>query len=661
MDFRKTQIGCMLEQMKLAMLAHIPVIYIPTDQMELIHEILYSDNTIDSLVPRVKYDSEKKAVVKLADKEYGVKDDEKRTFSSIKDNYLIFVNSIDSDVVRCPSILLTYTTKWDKVETGIRNFISDYMGMKRSKDNNPNPYHVANISRSLCIVVTPTEQVIPENIAPYVMTVRVPALLDEEIEAVIASEFNAESMDISVLRRSEVLYSQMIVSLRGFSVLRIRQLLRQMIASQSIDFNHVNADAVLAAIRVSKKQMLENCNGLKWEETNATNAAGLDSISKWLEERIDIFSDPERAAQCHTDIPNGLLISGIPGSGKSLMAKTAAYKLGLPLISLDMGALLNSLMGESEHNMINALRMSENMAPCVLWIDEIEKAFSGSSQNSSSSDGGVGRRMFGKFLTWMQEKTAACFVFATSNDITCLPPELFRSERFDRKYFTFMPKAEECAQIFASNIKAQNKSYREELEAMPVSKRAKMAQQLFATNLERDSFWLDIINQECTASMDACHLKLKERNDVNESEKEDDVYVWSSSSRPKNKLMTGADISALIKEAKFLIRPLGYSDTIQTVIYGEYQMKNAVEQMMRSRTFKPYGETNLKDIVRCFLKLHENEFVPASGTCILDFERYDEDKCIYRHNPASDRWPNPYDQVLYYTIVGAINQYAKNL
>lgn len=404
MDFRKTQIGCMLEQMKLAMLAHIPVIYIPTDQMELIHEILYSDNTIDSLVPRVKYDSEKKTVVKLADKEYGVKDDEKRTFSSIKDNYLIFVNSIDSDIVRCPSILLTYTTKWDKVETGIRNFISDYMGMKRSKDNNPNPYHVANISRSLCIVVTPTEQVIPENIAPYVMTVRVPALLDEEIEAVIASEFNAESMDISVLRRSEVLYSQMIVSLRGFSVLRIRQLLRQMIASQSIDFNHVNADAVLAAIRVSKKQMLENCNGLKWEETNATNAAGLDSISKWLEERIDIFSDPERAAQCHTDIPNGLLISGIPGSGKSLMAKTAAYKLGLPLISLDMGALLNSLMGESEHNMINALRMSENMAPCVLWIDEIEKAFSGSSQNSSSSDGGVGRRMFGKFLTWMQRR-----------------------------------------------------------------------------------------------------------------------------------------------------------------------------------------------------------------------------------------------------------------
>ena len=140
----------------------------------------------------------------------------------------------------------------------------------------------------------------------------------------------------------------------------------------------------------------------------------------------------------------------------------------------------------------------------------------------------------------------------------------FNARTQDKAGKILMPKAEECAQIFASNIKAQNKSYREELEAMPVSKRAKMAQQLFATNLEKDSFWLDIINQECTANMDACHLKLKERNDVNESEKEDDVYVWSSSSRPKNKLMTGADISALIKEAKFLIKEVQSYLTRQT-------------------------------------------------------------------------------------------------
>lgn len=661
MDFQKTQIGRMVEQIKLAMLGQIPVIYIPTDQMELIHEILYGDNSTNSLVPRVRYDSEQKIIVKLDYKDYGIKNDEKRTFTSIKDNYLVSINSIDPDVVRCPSILLTYTTKWDKVETGIRNFISDYMGIKRSKENNPNPYHVDNIRRSLCIVVTPSEQVIPENIAPYVQTVRVPALYDEEIEAIIISEFNAENMDISVLRNFESLYSQMIVSLRGFSALRIKQLLRQMIASQSIDFNHIDADAVLSAIRASKKQMLENCNGLKWEKTGTTNAAGLDGISKWLEERIDIFNDPERAVQNHTDIPNGLLISGIPGSGKSLMAKTTAYKLNLPLISLDMGALLNSLMGESEHNMINALRMAENMAPCVLWIDEIEKAFSGSSQNSSSSDGGVGRRMFGKFLTWMQEKTAACFVFATSNDITCLPPELFRSERFDRKYFTFMPKAEECAKIFVSNIKAQNQSYRKELEAMPITKRVKLAQQLFSPKLEEESFWLDIINRCCTSNIATCQLKLKENEDTSETVRDKDTYIWSTPSCPKNKLMTGADISALIKEAKFLIRPTGNNCDVQTVIYDEYQMKNAVEQIMQSRTFKPYGETNLKNIVQCFLKLHENEFIPASGTCILDFEQYDDDKCIYKHNPSGTKWYHPYDQVLYYTIVGAINQYAKNL
>ena len=131
--------------------------------------------------------------------------------------------------------------------------------------------------------------------------------------------------------------------------------------------------------------------------------------------------------------------------------------LGLPLISLDMGELQKGIVGASEQHMVEALRMVEAMAPCVLWIDEIEKAFSGSSHDNS--DGGVMRRMFGKFLTWMQEKSAPCFVFATSNDTSKLPPELFRSERFDDKFYSFMPTVDECASIFSSIIKEENKKY----------------------------------------------------------------------------------------------------------------------------------------------------------------------------------------------------------
>ena len=327
-----------------------------------------------------------------------------------------------------------------------------------------------------------------------------------------------------------------------------------------------------------------------------------------------------------------------------------------------MGALLGGIMGESEHNMINALAMAEQMAPCVLWIDEIEKAFSGSSQGASSSDGGVGRRMFGKFLTWMQEKSAACFVFATSNDISCLPPELFRSERFDRKFFTFMPTAIECAKIFAANIKAQNKAYYAEVENMPIRFRHTQAKQLFSTALEDESFWLKIINECCTSDIKACELKNinEELKDENGDDKTP-LYTWSTTSRPKNKLMTGADISALIKEAKFRIHPEPKVNS-SAIIYNEANMEIAVRNILKEGNYKPYGETNLKDIVKCFLKLHENEFVPAGGNCILDFDCYDTDKRLYIHDPNSaNEWENNYDKVLYYTIVGAINHYSKEL
>ena len=654
MEFNKTQLGRVLEDVKRAMLAHTPIVYIPTDQLEIIQELLYGNDCIDSLVPRVC--SRNNEITKLGVNEFAEIDNTNGTFKSIVDNYKIGGNS---DNIKIPSIIVSYISDWNSVSNNVKNYISLYLGVKKS-ENQTNPGITDAVKRSLYIVVSPKEEVIPDMLAPYVQIVRVPALSDEEIEAITLNKLMVENIPTEVI--SSHLLSQMIISFRGFSRNKILQLLSLMIAEQYIEFDYVNASEVLNIIRSAKKQMLDNSQGLKWEKSTISGVAGLDNITRWLYARKAIFEDPELARRQHMDIPNGVLISGIPGSGKSLMAKTASTILNMPLISLDMGALLGGIMGESEHNMINALAMAEQMAPCVLWIDEIEKAFSGSAQGSSSSDGGVGRRMFGKFLTWMQEKSAACFVFATSNDISCLPPELFRSERFDRKFFTFMPTAIECAKIFAANIKAQNKAYCAEIENMPVRFRHKQAKQLFATTLEEESFWLKIINECCTSDIAACVLK-----NINEGIKDENgnekspIYMWSSSSKPKHKLMTGADISALIKEAKFRIYPEP-KDNNSTIIYNETNMGNAVRNILREGNYKPYGETNLKDIVKCFLKLHENEFVPAGGNCILDFDCYDTDKRLYIHDPNSaKRWENEYDKVLYYTIVGAINHYSKEL
>lgn len=641
MNFRKTQIGLLLEQVKKAILAHTPIIYIPTNQIEVVDEMLFGENSMDSLIPRVYYNPQEQSVTKL---EYFDKGEEKGSTCNVLDNYIVGV--IDADTIKVPSIIVSYTSDWQKVAVGAKNFIASYLGVKHSKQYKSSS-HTDCIRKSVCIVVTPQEQTIPMEISPYVKTIHVPVLSDDEILDVINAELHKNDIEISLFGHD--LLNQMKVSLRGFSKRSIAAIIHQLIMTQDIDYDVVRADKVLEVIRSQKRQMLENSNGLKWETIKVTNAAGLEGITSWLDERLDIFKDPENAQRKHIDIPNGLLISGIPGSGKSLMAKTAAYKLGLPLISLDMGALLGGIMGESEHNMINALAMAEKMAPCVLWIDEIEKAFSGSSQNSSSSDGGVGRRMFGKFLTWMQEKTSACFVFATSNDITCLPPELFRSERFDRKFFTFMPMVEDCAKIFAANIEAQNKKYQRELDRMSNEEKKSLPGSLFPDELQQMNTWLPLLNTCCTNDIDACSL-VKDDNDI---------FQWKSGKRPVNKLFTGADISAIIKEAKFKVATDDNHSSHGDCIYNGKLMLQKVREVIAE--FQPYGETNLYDIVKCFRLLYENRFKSAATNCIVDFDHYDDDRKVYEtSNEEQSRFKHTYDKVLFATIVGAINYYSKD-
>lgn len=654
MEFSKTQLGSVVEQMKQAMLAGIPVVYIPTDEMEIVNRILTTRECVDSLVPRLCA-SESGGLRLLSPGETTIANPDTGKTLSICDN--VRVGSPEPGTkLHVPTIFVSYADSWDKKAPAIVSFIQSFLGMKRSGEYNT-PEFADNIRRSLCVVVMPEEKSVPPQIAPYTLTVRIPPLADEEIESVIGECLDEGRIDRRMVAGQ--LLNQMIISFRGFSQLRIRQMMRLMIARQSIDFDSVDANGVMSTIRHAKKQLLDSGNGLRWETSAVGGVAGLDSITRWIEQRKSVFDDTELARCQHMDIPNGVLVSGIPGSGKSLMAKTAANILGMPLVSLDMGALLGGVVGESEHNMADALGMAGRMAPCVLWIDEIEKAFSGSSEKSSASDGGVGRRMFGRFLTWMQEKSAACFVFATSNDITCLPPELFRSERFDRKFFTFMPMADECARIFAANIRAQNRAYERDLTSMPVRMRVAQAERLFDSCLETPRFWLDIINECCAADPDSCRLV-----DANSGKADNagnalpPLYVWDTVSIPKNKLMTGADISALIKEAKFWIQPKPFSQNVPTVIYTKEKMASAVRHIMRHGSFKPYGETNLQDIARCFLKLYENRFTPASGQCILDFDRFDGDALVYRHNPECDgRFGNAYDRVLYCTLVGAVNRY----
>ncbi|MCS6813946.1 MAG: AAA family ATPase [Cyanobacteria bacterium] len=201
-----------------------------------------------------------------------------------------------------------------------------------------------------------------------------------------------------------------------------------------------------------KKQLIRRNGILEFIEEDETidSVGGLEELKRWLRQRSGAFT--ERAREYGLPQPKGMLILGVPGCGKSLIAKTTSRLWGLPLLRLDIGRVYDgSMVGRSEANLRNALRTAESISPAILFIDEIDKAFAGST-GSADSDGGTSSRIFGSFLTWMQEKTSPVFVMATANRVERLPGEFLRKGRFDEIFFVDLPNAEERQDIFRIHL-----------------------------------------------------------------------------------------------------------------------------------------------------------------------------------------------------------------
>ena len=177
--------------------------------------------------------------------------------------------------------------------------------------------------------------------------------------------------------------------------------------------------------------------------------AGLAGLKAWLGRRRAVVADPQRAAQFGLSFPKGVLLLGVPGCGKSLCAKAVACEWGLPLLKLDPGNLYDKYIGDSEKNFKRAMQTAERMAPIVLWIDELEKAF---ASVNGDADGGVSGRVFGSFLSWLQDRKGDVFVVATSNDVSRLPPEFIRKGRFDEIFFVDLPGPHAREEIFRIHL-----------------------------------------------------------------------------------------------------------------------------------------------------------------------------------------------------------------
>ncbi|HRQ87558.1 MAG TPA: AAA family ATPase, partial [Bacteroidia bacterium] len=203
-----------------------------------------------------------------------------------------------------------------------------------------------------------------------------------------------------------------------------------------------------ALVAREKANVLKQGGLLEVIDTDASleSIGGLDALKGWLLQRREAFTG--RARAYGLPVPKGILVLGVPGTGKSLTAKATASVLGIPLLKLDAGRLFGSLVGQSEANLRSVIQTAEAIAPCVLWIDEIEKGFGGAGGSGGSTDGGTSARVFGTMLNWLQDKAAPVFVVATANDVSRLPPEMLRKGRWDELWFVDLPDARERAAIW---------------------------------------------------------------------------------------------------------------------------------------------------------------------------------------------------------------------
>lgn len=294
------------------------------------------------------------------------------------------------------------------------------------------------------VVIVSNRLVIPKELEKYITILEMDYLNTAEIKQVIL-DFIEENGLGSI---SDALADELALAFKGLTEFEIKNLLA---LSYADDGALTRKD--LRLIFDQKQQMIKKAGILEMIPLKETiqDIGGLENLKDWLVRKAKVYKNMNVAKDYGVDMPKGVLIAGVPGCGKSLNAKAAADLFEVPLLRLDMGRLMGKYVGESEGNLRNAIALAEAISPCVLWIDELEKAFAGIGGSGGGAE--VTTRLFGNFLTWMQEKDSPTFVVATANDITKLPPELLRKGRFDEIFYVGLPNDAEREKIFEIHIK----------------------------------------------------------------------------------------------------------------------------------------------------------------------------------------------------------------
>lgn len=297
------------------------------------------------------------------------------------------------------------------------------------------------------IFLVSSETFVPRELEKFITLFEMPLPDEQAIRGMI--EEYAEAYGVNVAEEAQ---NQLALAFQGLSRYEIGQLINRGFQQDG----HIGMEDI-ELVQTEKNQIIKKSGLLEMlpVKEKLGDIGGLDKLKPWLQQKAHIFVNWPSARAFGVEPPKGVMIVGMPGCGKSLTAKATASLFGLPLLKMDMGSLMGKYVGESESNMRRAIQVAEAVSPCVLWVDEVEKAFVGIGSGGSGSE--VATRLFGYFLTWMQEKNKQVFVIATANDIACLPPELLRKGRFDEIFYVDFPCEQERSAIFKLHIEKRKK------------------------------------------------------------------------------------------------------------------------------------------------------------------------------------------------------------
>lgn len=443
--------------------ARFPYIYVPTYEEDRVTKFIKSIATSEAAV---KYPRE----VLVWTQAGGLKSDDK-----------VMPNTA------CPGKLIDFITKYDKDSVFILYDFHVFFGTKcRQADSeiiralrDLIPLLKTSPVRKNIIFVSPQVN-IPDTLQKDIVLYDFPLPKMEEIKSRL-NKMISSNKAINTSELTEEDKDKLCKAALGLTM----QEAENAFALAMVQDGQLNKDDI-DVILEEKMQVIRKTGMLEYVQSDLgiDDVGGLDNLKKWLLKRNNSWS--ERAKKYCIPAPKGVLVTGIPGCGKSLTAKAMSTIWQLPLLRLDLGKIFSGIVGSSEENMRKAISTVEAVAPAILWVDEIEKGLNGVS---SANDSGVSSRIFGTFLTWMQEKTAPVFVIATANDISKLPPELLRKGRFDEIFFVDLPTLKEREEIFKVHLKRRLKDKEVCAEVKPdrelIQKLALMTEGFIGSEIEQ--------------------------------------------------------------------------------------------------------------------------------------------------------------------------------